>query len=130
MTQDSEPLSLPVGRLGYWMVGLSVVLLFAAYPPIPGVPAGFGLDGIGSVVLPMVLSLVLALVGSVLVGRSATDSRSSTGERVAVRLGIVVVVVGAIGGLLAVVAGFSPGIPTAAVVSLGVCGTLVDEAVR
>jgi formate/nitrite transporter FocA (FNT family) len=129
MTQDSAPRSLPVGRIGYWMVGLAVVLLFAAYPPIPGVPAGFGLPGIGAVVLPMALSLVLAVGGSVLVGRSVADSRSSTVERVAVRLGIVVVVVGVIGGLLATVAGFSPGTATAAFAALGVCGTLAHEAV-
>jgi hypothetical protein len=128
MPQDTETTSLPVGRIGYWMVGFAVVVLFVGYPPIPGVPAGFGLNGIIAGILPMVLSLGLAVVGSLFVAREAIDPRSSTAKRVAVRLGIVVVAVGGISVLLAVVAGFWPGIAVVPV-ALGVCGTLVHEAV-
>lgn len=119
-------------RLGGGMVGLALIAVVVAYPPpATGVEPLFG---VGSMFLPLIVSVVallLAVVGGVLLARNIANAQTERSQRLAFRVLVSVGAVAVISGYLVVVAGFATQAPfIISAVVVAVMGGIVDEFVN
>lgn len=102
--QEREPPY--IHRFGALLVTVALIAVLVAYPPLS---TGSPLVSIGSIFLPLSVSIValfFALVGGLLLGRNLAAHQARDVSRVAIRVLIPVSAVVIIGAYLVVIAGF------------------------